>query len=381
VALTTADVAYGAPLSRRDKEWLLRAMRVANGQSQSAAFLAVTTQSELDALDYWYGTVTRGATPPAPPWAAVCNALSEFKAAQTQSVHYNATHNVMIKIGCLDAQGMPQGVWGAPLASEQRVARMRWTWTEIRMLRAAINQWRRDYGYDEVTGSDGDTMVKGWLLDRNELDRDPELPSEDELCNTLENIYEFRNRIGRTITELEEWKALREKLCGHGIDLSRQERDAIRQSIHQSWLDPGVRVDVDHWVNVERADLCEVLYEDLTRGKHSNDHRTLLTGILQKLGCVETSTGPAVKPARGRLKRQSLKQPKKPSDGALAPLEARWVGWLLQQGWYDKREDAVAHVLRMRADGVFEKWKRQGKTGLDGGAEMLADLERYRRSA
>lgn len=59
-----------------------------------------------------------------------------------------------------------------------------------------------------------------------------------------------------------------------------------------------------------------------------------------------TTTAPSPSPAIAPPVRLSL-----PGD-ELSREEDRFINWMIQNGWYDKRSDAVAHVERMRRAGA-----------------------------
>lgn len=148
-------------------------------------------------------------------------------------------------------------------------------------------------------------------------------------------------------------------------------------SMVRNWLSSRNAGPLEQGVPSEE-ELCLELAQERA---HAESRRVFAWQTLQeKLGCGTPIEPDPYEMMHQELERKAPPTPKTSVQAALAPVEARLVGWLLNQGWYDKREDAVAHVMRMRKAGVFEKWKRFGRQGLDG-VEMLADVERYRRSA
>jgi hypothetical protein len=134
---------------------------------------------------------------------------------------------------------------------------MKFTFYELRMLRTAINDARlTQFGERERTGTDGDLMVKEWIADRHE---DNVRPSVEWVCEALTRIRDARDHDPQySKVEIQRWDALLGKLCQHQIDLDNDDRTLIVRAVTHLF-DPGVGIDIDHWVNNEREDLCEAL--------------------------------------------------------------------------------------------------------------------------
>lgn len=165
---------------------------------------------------------------------------------------------------------------------------MKWTFYEMRMLRMAINQARLGRGMSARKGPDGDLMVKEWLADSGDPRRKPDL---ERVCFEAQNIRDFRNsQASFPAVEIQRWDALISKLCGHQIDLDNTDRTTIVRAIYHVY-DPGVTVDIEHWIENEREALCEALVEYkkfVRRPGHTLSPRagSAVDQILRKLGCL-----------------------------------------------------------------------------------------------